>query len=114
MNKKNQKYSISDIEGYVDSIIETASEELETMKKEILEFVSREQIISIVNEECSGYDDQERPIIDQYTHIKIIESILTIVQNTAISQLAAEGMLECAWDDDLNEMVFWLADENKT
>lgn len=111
MSKKNQKYAVSDMNGYVDAIVETTSEELETIKQEVLELVSKEQIVAIINEQCDEYDDQQRPIIDQDIHINIIESTLTIVQNIALSQLASEGILECAWDDNLNEMVFWLAEE---
>ena len=28
-----------------------------------------------------------------------------------MSQLAAQGYVECAWDDEKNKMVFWVDDK---
>jgi hypothetical protein len=31
-----------------------------------------------------------------------------------LARLAAQGFVECAWDDEKEEMIFWLADKNQT
>jgi hypothetical protein len=35
------------------------------------------------------------------------EEAATWIHNVGLAKLAAQDLIECAWDDELNEMVFW-------
>jgi hypothetical protein len=37
----------------------------------------------------------------------IYDYTITWIHNVALAKLAAQDLVECAWDDDANEMVFW-------
>lgn len=106
--------AVVDMDGYVEEIARAVTQELSpgTDHSDLFNYCTKEQIVSIVEENCLGFSENNEPLINSEIFYTIYNSILQRVQNGALSKLAAEGYLECAWDDDLNEMVFWLADES--
>jgi hypothetical protein len=32
--------------------------------------------------------------------------------NIALAKLASSGEIECAWDSDINDMIFWVTDSS--
>lgn len=111
-NEEEMFFSIVNMKEYCNSIVDTIAQEMKIdLKNEILEFVSLKQIEGIVNENCIEHNEENQPIINVESHIKILDDVYTIVQSTALSQLAADGYLECAWDEEINDMIFWLKDQ---
>jgi hypothetical protein len=104
----NNYYAITDIEGYATQLRFVVAENIATNNQENLdEYITIEQIINIVHEHCLGLDDQSRPILDEETNEDVFEAVTTWFHNVGLSKLAAKGLLECAWDDEHNEMIFW-------
>jgi hypothetical protein len=64
-------------------------------------------MISLVKENCVGFDDNDRPLLDEDSNEKIYEYTVIWIHNVGLAKLAAKGLVECAWDENINEMVFW-------
>ena len=114
-NNEEQMVSVVDMEGCIEHLATSLSKEFspEATSDDVYVFCSRKQIESIINDSCLGFDEDDNPIINAKIYAEICDSIFQTVQNASLAKLASEGHLECAWDDDLNDMVFWLPDEPK-
>jgi hypothetical protein len=58
-----------------------------------------------------GYNDEF--IISEYNYNHLCTEIKKWIYNSSWSQEASSGKIECAWDDDSNEMVFWHPESNE-
>lgn len=104
----NDIYAITDLEGYAKEMREAAAKSLAQEHDENLdEFISINQMINLVKSECIGFDNHDRPMLDEDCNEKIYESTVTWIHNIGLAKLAAQGLIECAWDDNSHEMVFW-------
>lgn len=112
--KNNQKYSIKDINGMITHIIKEVSEYFNTNEdfQEILSYCSTNEIEVIIKDNAVGEDASGRSIITIESYNQIIDDVISRIQSAVLARLASEGHLECGWDDELNDMVFWLPDEN--
>jgi hypothetical protein len=45
--------------------------------------------------------------LDEKSYEKLFDAMRTRIYNSGLSKLSASGHLECAWDEEKNEMVFW-------
>lgn len=110
----DKTYSIIEMSGFVNAIADSVAREMEISNpKEVFDFISIEQIKGIIEESKIGDDNNDHPIINADIFIKIVSEVMGRVQNGALARLAADGFLECAWDEELNDMIFWLADDKK-
>lgn len=101
-------YAITDLEGYVSQMREAAAQSVcEDYTDDINDYISITQMINLVNEECLGFDDEDRPLLDEETNENIFDNAATWIHNVGLAKLAAQDLVECAWDDKDNEMVFW-------
>lgn len=108
-------YVIIDIEGYVSQIRDAAAKSLsEEYSENLDDFISIGQIINMVKNECVGFDDKDRPLLNEDTNEKIFENIAIWIHNVGLAKLAAQDLVECAWDDNFNEMVFWAKPQRKS
>jgi hypothetical protein len=106
--KNNDTYSVTDLDGYATILRESAAKNISSNCGENLDsFITNEQAISLVHEYCIGYDEDNNPIIDEETHYYIVDNIETWIENSGLAKLAANDILECAWNNDSNTMIFW-------
>lgn len=114
-NNEAELVSVVNMEGCIEHLATTLSKEFspEATSEDVYVFCSRKQIESIINDACIGFDEDDNPIINEKIYSEICDRIFQTVQNASLARLASEGHLECAWDDELNDMVFWLPDEPK-
>jgi len=104
----SEVYAITNLEGYATQMRDVAAKSLsENHNDNLDEYVSIDQIINLVKNECVGFDDENRPLLDEDTNEKIFENTAVWIHNVGLAKLAAQDLVECAWDDELNEMVFW-------
>lgn len=107
-DKNNDIYAIVDLEGYAREMRDCAAKSLCNEYQDNLdEYISINQMINLVKRECLGLDDNERPLLNEDTNIKIYESTVTWINNVGLAKLAAKGLVECAWDNKTNSMIFW-------
>ena len=120
MFDENTVFVISDIEGFCDATRDLVAYDLhgDSRKKSVEEnlddFITLKQIESIVQDlslDTDHNDDEIRINIDIYEDI--IEEVSSQIYGTALAKLAADGFLESAWDENLNDMVFWVKDPEK-
>lgn len=109
MNQNNdeQIYAITNLEGYAREMREAAATTFSDNHSDIDEYISINQMIGLIKSECIGFDDQERPLLNETANAQIYESTVTWINNVGLAKLAAQGFVECAWDDKQNEMIFW-------
>lgn len=107
MHDKNI-YAIVDIDGYVREMRDAAAKSLASDDKDDLDtFITIKQMISLVKSECLGFDSSDRPLLNEMANEKIYESTVVWIHGVGLAKLAAQDLIECAWDSDINEMVFW-------
>lgn len=105
---------ITNMDACIEEILKVSADQIDDNIKplDILGYCTKNQIIGFFHEECLGYTEENQMVINYKTFDTVCRSVIQRVQNVAIAQLAADGYLDCAWDDDLNDMVFWLSDTN--
>jgi len=75
--------------------------------------ISLKQTESLVREHIEpGYNDEF--IISGENYDLLCDEIKKWIYNSSLSIVASSGKIECAWDDDSNEMVFWHPESNET
>lgn len=100
-------YAITNLDGYAREMRDAAARSFSDDCSDVDSYISINQMINLVKSECIGFDDHNRPLLDEHTNEKIYESTVTWMNNINLAKLAADGYVECAWDDKKNEMVFW-------
>jgi hypothetical protein len=105
----SETYIITDLNGYVSQMREVVAQNIcENYKNSNLDdYISISQIIELVKSECLGFDDNNRPILNEQINENIFEKISVWIYNASLSKLASQGFIECAWDNKRNEMIFW-------
>lgn len=105
---ENEIYTIIDLEGYVQQMRNAAAESLcEGYTENLDEFIGVGQVINVVKNECLGFDDLGRPLLDEQANERIFEKIAIWIHNVGLAKLAGKDLIECSWDDKSNEMIFW-------
>lgn len=104
-----QVYAITNVEGYVSQMREAAANNISENSSEdnLDDYISIDQMIGLVKSNCLGYDDNNYPLLNEEKNQQIFEEASVWIHNVGLAKLAAHNLVECAWDDELNEMVFW-------
>jgi hypothetical protein len=108
----SEVYSVLDLDGYADAVrSEAASLADSSLGKEtdLNEFITLKEVSGIIILHSLGYDSEDNHIIDHDTHNDIVDEIQSWIFNIGLAKLAGSNKIECAWDDNLNDMVFWLS-----
>lgn len=106
-------YAIIDTDSYAKEIRHAAAQSLSENNTDNLDnYISIGQINNIIKKECLGFDDENRPILNTQTNEEIYEQIVVWIHNVGLAKLAAQDLIECAWDNKENEMVFWQGTSN--
>jgi len=102
-------YAINNLDGYVTQMREAASKNISENSSEdnLDDYISINQMVGLVKSNCLGYDDNNYPLLNEDANQKIFDEITIWIHNIGLAKLAAQDLIECAWDDELNEMVFW-------
>jgi hypothetical protein len=101
-------YAIINLEGYAAEMRQAAANSLSSDKDDNLDdYISINQMINLVTEHCAGFDNENRPLLNEDSNEEIYESTVTWIHNVGLAKLAAKDLVQCAWDDKVNEMVFW-------
>lgn len=105
----DQVYAVTDLQGYVSQMRNVAAESLsENSENDNLDsYISLDQMIGIVKSQSLGTDEENRYLLNEKANEKIFEEAAIWIHNVGLAKLAAKDLIECAWDDELNEMVFW-------
>ena len=105
----DQVYALTDLQGYVSQMRNVAAESLsENSENDNLDsYISLDQMIGIVKSQSLGTDEEDRYLLNEGANEKIFEEAAIWIHNVGLAKLAAKDLIDCAWDNESNEMVFW-------
>jgi len=110
-----ESYSIIDLEGYAKAMRDGAASSFEKDYTENLDdFISIPQVINMIKSNNLGFDIEGNYLINEQIFDDVFNDIRNWFYEVGLCKLAAKGFVDCAWDDESNEMVFWLANKDKT
>jgi hypothetical protein len=110
----SEVYAIIDLDGYAVQMREAAAKSISSDNDDNLdEYISLKQMTNLVEEFCLGHDDEDRPLLNEETNEQIFEEAAIWIHNVGLAKLAARDLIECAWDNKANEMVFWQKETKK-
>ena len=104
-------YSIKDLDEFAKIMRHEAAISLVQDKQydqDLDEFITIDQIKNIVNANNAGKDNDGLFLMNAETIETILVEIKNIIYQTSLSRLASAGYIECAWDDQKNNMTFWM------
>lgn len=101
-------YSIMNLEKYAEYMRKRAALSYsENYTENLDEFITNEQVCGLIIENSVGVDENGKYLLSEESHENLFEAIRLRLYNTGLAKLAAEGHLECAWDEEKQEMIFW-------
>jgi len=110
-----ESYSIIDLQGYAKAMRDGAASSFEKDYTENLdEFISIGQVINMIKKNNLGLDEEGNYLINEQIFDDVFNDIRDWLYEVGLCKLAAKGFVDCSWDDESNEMVFWLANKDKT
>jgi len=110
-----ESYSIIDLQGYAKAMRDGAASSFEKDYTENLdEFISIGQVINMIKKNNLGLDEEGNYLINEQIFDDVFNDIRDCLYGVGLDKLASKGFVDCAWDDESNEMVFWLANKDKT
>lgn len=108
-------YSIVDLDGYANCLRDgVAKSFVENHKENLDEYITIEQVKSIVVGYSLGQDDNGDYIINSEVFNDTFDDVREWFYESGLSKLAAKGVIECAWDNDTNKMIFWPKNETQS
>jgi hypothetical protein len=115
LGKIMESYSIIDLEGYAKAMRDGAASSFEKDYTENLDdFISIGQVINMIKKHNLGLDDEGNYLINEQIFDDVFNDIRDWLYGVGLAKLASKGFVDCSWDDESNEMVFWLANQDKT
>jgi hypothetical protein len=115
LGKIMESYSIIDLEGYAKAMRDGAASSFEKDYTENLDdFISIGQVINMIKKHNLGLDDEGNYLINEQIFDDVFNDIRDWLYGVGLAKLASKGFVDCSWDDESNEMVFWLANKDKT
>lgn len=110
-----EQYSIIDLEGYATAMRNGAASSFEKDYTENLdEFITIPQVINLIKKNNLGKDEEGNYLINEDLFDSIFNDIRDWLYGVGLAKLASKGFVECAWDNDSNEMAFWLPNKDKS
>ena len=111
----SELYSVLDLSAYAEQMRDSAAKSIkENYAENLDDYININQVYAIIYKEAVLLDEESRCVLDEEANERIYDSIRVWIHNTSLSKLAASDLVECAWDNKLNEMVFWTKETNKT
>jgi hypothetical protein len=111
---EEEVYAITDVNGYVYQMRQAAADSIsENGSSDNLDnYISIDQMVGLIKQNCLGFDDNERPLLNEDVNNDIFEQTAVWIHNVGLARLAAQDLVECAWDSKNNEMIFWAKEPN--
>lgn len=104
-----KEYVITDMKRFCKKVRKAAVDILNEQAnyKNMREFITLKQCKQIIENACS-LGDNGSCIVNENVYDDIIFSISKQIYQSALSKLAAQDIIECAWDDKDDKMIFWI------
>lgn len=101
-------HCILNLEKYAEAVRDSAAKYFaENYDENLDEFITINQTCTIITENSIGMDENQRYLINEESYEVAFEEIKLRLYNSGLSKLAAQDLIECAWDNNENKMIFW-------
>jgi len=104
------KGAVEDPDEFTELVTKIEPEE----EKELNKVLSHDEALIIVKsmakEQKHKYEDKSRYLIDEKIFSQIIEAMNARLVSNILTSLANKGLIESAYDSDINDFVFWVKD----
>jgi hypothetical protein len=118
MKKKKKKeplYSITDLENYAIYLRDSAASSFaEDYTENLDDFISVKQVINLIKKRSVGVDDEGNLLINSNAFDDTFDDIRVWLYGVGLAKLSAKGIIDCAWDNDINQMIFWHSENKNT
>lgn len=102
----NDTFIINDIDKLAYSIRKNAALTISDSSDNLDSFISIGQMKNLINNYVIISEDNDL-MLDEEGYEQIFDETSTWIINIGLAKLAAEDKIECAWDDESNDMIFW-------
>ena len=101
-------FTIVDLTRYAMSMRKNAVLSLgDDVESNLDQFITLSQVGQLIKNNSVGEDEEGNYLITEDTFNQTFDEIRTWIEGVVLATLAAEDKIECAWDDETNEMIFW-------
>lgn len=98
----------------IDGLIQTfTKEEIEEMNNCLSQTESTNILQKFMKKQKNKYTNETRISISDESYYKYIEELNTRMISNMLSKLASQGVLETAFDEEINDFVFWTKEKNE-
>jgi|TARA_B100001094_G_C18034251_1_gene721701 hypothetical protein len=104
-------YTITDLKELSNTIRKHAADSLAehaSKSTNLDDYITLEQISDIIVSNSCGQDEDGCYIIDEDIFESIFDDVAEIIYGVGMAKLASDNLVECAWDDKKNRMIFWV------
>jgi hypothetical protein len=113
--EENNIYSIVDLDGYANSLRDgVAKSFVDNYTENLDDYITLEQVKTIIIGYSLGQDDNGDYLINSEVFNDTFDDVREWFYEAGLSKLAAKGVIECAWDNETNQMIFWSNNDTKT
>lgn len=95
-------------------IVELGPEEEDEMNNVLGHQESKIIVKSLVKKQTNKVTKQNRYILDEVIFSEIVESLNARLVSNILVQLTQKGLVESAYDEKLDDFIFWIKDDNDT
>lgn len=99
---------------FTDMLEELSGEEEQEMNQVLTQQESILIVQSLIKTQTHKKTKQVRYVINEKIFGDILEALNARLVSNILSSLIKRGLIESAYDDKLNDFVFWTKDENTT
>lgn len=95
-------------------LLDELSEEEETEMNEILSYNEAKLIVeSLVHKKTHKKTKKKKYIVSEKIFSDILEALNARLVSNILSNLSKRGLIESAYDDELNDFVFWIQEDDQ-
>jgi len=100
-----------DPDEFTKLITEISQEDINEMDQILTQQESLVIVKSLAKEQKHKITNESRYLIDEKIFSQIIEEMNGRLVSNMLSSLASKGMIESAYDEQINDFVFWIKDD---
>lgn len=106
------KGSIEDPDEFTNLVTKIEPDEEAELNKILTQEEALIIVKSMAKEQHHKYENKSRYIIDEKIFSEIIEAMNARLVSNILTSLANKGMIESAYDSEINDFVFWVKDND--
>ena len=99
------KYEIKDLNKFAKNLGRMVAKDSGFSHKQLKSYITVSNIKNLIIQYCNGRKYGKLLIDEEHTS-KVCSEIFDWLVGVDLAKLAAEDVLDCYWDDSMNEMVF--------